>query len=109
MAELSFKQITDKLNTEFTGEVRKLIFWYDEAAEFRDDVDGLELVNAKVYHLKPDNQFYTKYFLECVTRQRITWCMRRSRNRSWQQIIWRTQSTTPRNSLRIALRCLFSI
>jgi len=66
MAELSFKQITDKLNTEFTGEVRKLIFWYDEAAEFRDDVDGLELVNAKVYHLKPDNQFYTKYFLECV-------------------------------------------
>ena len=66
MAELNLKQITDKLNSEFTGEVRKLVFWYDGGAEFMDDVDTLELVNAKVLHLEPDNQFYTKYFLECV-------------------------------------------
>ncbi|MGE9975332.1 BREX-1 system phosphatase PglZ type A [Coprococcus catus] len=66
MAELNLKQITDKLNSEFTGEVRKLVFWYDANAEFVDDVDTLELVNAKVLHLEPDNQFYTKYFLECV-------------------------------------------
>lgn len=65
MAELNLKQITDKLNSEFTGEVRKLVFWYDANAEFAEDVDGLELVNAKVLHLAPDNQFYTKYFLEC--------------------------------------------
>ncbi len=66
MAELNLKQITDKLNSEFTGEVRKLVFWYDAGAEFADDVDTMELVNAKVLHLEPDNQFYTKYFLECV-------------------------------------------
>ncbi|MGN0264032.1 MAG: BREX-1 system phosphatase PglZ type A [Oliverpabstia sp.] len=66
MAELNLKQITDKLNTEFTGEVRKLVFWYDANAEFVDDVDTMDLVNAKVLHLEPDNQFYTKYFLECV-------------------------------------------
>lgn len=66
MAELNLKQITDKLNSEFTGEVRKLVFWYDGGAEFVDDVDTLDLVNAKVLHLEPDNQFYTKYFLECV-------------------------------------------
>lgn len=66
MAELNLKQITDKLNSEFTGEVRKLVFWYDGGAEFVDDVDTLELVNAKVLHLEPDNQFYTKYFLESV-------------------------------------------
>ena len=66
MAELNLKQITDKLNSEFTGEVRKLVFWYDANAEFVDDVDTMELVNAKVLHLEPDNQFYTKYFLECV-------------------------------------------
>ena len=66
MAELNLKQITDKLNSEFSGEVRKLVFWYDEGAEFVDDVDTLDLVNAKVLHLEPDNQFYTKYFLECV-------------------------------------------
>lgn len=66
MAELNLKQITDKLNSEFTGEVRKLVFWYDEGAEFVDDIDTMDLVNAKVLHLEPDNQFYTKYFLECV-------------------------------------------
>lgn len=66
MAELNLKQITDKLNSEFTDEVRKLVFWYDANAEFVDDVDTMDLVNAKVLHLEPDNQFYTKYFLECV-------------------------------------------
>lgn len=66
MAELNLKQITDKLNSEFTGEVRKLVFWYDANAEFVDDVDTMDLVNAKVLHLELDNQFYTKYFLECV-------------------------------------------
>jgi hypothetical protein len=54
------------LNSEFTGEVRKLVFWYDEDAEFMDDVDSLNLINARVIHLAQDNQFYTKYFLECV-------------------------------------------
>lgn len=66
MAELNLKQITDKLNAEFTGEVRKLVFWYDANAEFAEDVYTMDLVNAKVLHLEPDNQFYTKYFLECV-------------------------------------------
>ena len=34
MAELNLKQITDKLNHEFTGDTRKLVFWYDDKAEF---------------------------------------------------------------------------
>ncbi len=66
MAELNLKQITNKLNMEFAGEVRKLVFWYDANAEFVDDVDTIGLINAKVLHLESDNQFYTKYFLECV-------------------------------------------
>jgi uncharacterized protein (TIGR02687 family) len=66
MAELNLNQITDKLNKEFAGGVRKLVFWYDANAEFKEDVESLGLVNAKVLHLEPDNQFYTKYFLECV-------------------------------------------
>lgn len=65
MAELNLKQITDKLNSEFTGEVRKLVFWYDANAEFKDDIETMELENAKILHLEPDNQFYIKYFLEC--------------------------------------------
>ena len=64
LAELNLKQIVDKLNTEFTGDTRKLVFWYDEKGEFAEDIDGIELANAKVYKLKKGNQFYTKYFLE---------------------------------------------
>lgn len=68
MAELNLKQITDKLNAEFSGESRKLVFWYDDKAEFVGDIDTLELTNAKVYPLQSDNQFYTKYFLERLDR-----------------------------------------
>lgn len=66
MAELNLKQITDRLNSEFTGESRKLVFWYDDNGEFAEDIDALDLQNAKVYKLQQDNQFYTKYFLERV-------------------------------------------
>lgn len=66
MAELNLKQIVDKLNREFTGDVRKLVFWYDEKGEFAQDIDGIELANAKVYRLEQGNQFYTKYYLEKV-------------------------------------------
>ena len=59
MSELNLKQITDKLNSEFASDVRKLVFWYDANAEFQEDIDSIELENAKVLHLEPDNQFYS--------------------------------------------------
>lgn len=68
MAELNLKQIIDRLNAEFTGDTRKLVFWYDDKGEFAEDMDYVELANAKVYRLQPDNQFYTKYFLERVDK-----------------------------------------
>ena len=64
MAEMSIKQIIDRLNTEFTGDTRKLVFWYDDNGEFVEDMQNVELENAKVYFLQPDNQFATKRFLE---------------------------------------------
>lgn len=66
MAELNLKQITDKLNGQLRGESRKLVFWYDDKAEFVDDIDTIELEYAKVLKLDGSNQFYTKYFLECI-------------------------------------------
>lgn len=66
MAELNVKQIVDKLNSEFVGDTRKLVFWYDENGEFAEDIESIELANAKVYRLEEGNQFYTKYFLEKV-------------------------------------------
>lgn len=66
MAELNLKQIIDRLNAEFTGGTRKLVFWYDDKGEFAEDMDSVVLDNAKIYRLEPDNQFYTKRFLERV-------------------------------------------
>lgn len=68
MAELSLKQITDKLNQEFLGDTRKLVFWYDDKADFTEDINTLELTNAKILHLEKDNQFHTKHFLERVDK-----------------------------------------
>lgn len=66
MAELNLTQISDKLNEEFSGDVRKLIFWFDDKAEFVDDIDSLELNNAQILRLEPHEQLKMKYRLECV-------------------------------------------
>ncbi len=64
MAELNLNQIIEKLNKEFSGESRKLVFWYDDNGDFAGDIDSVELKNARVYRLTPTNQFRTKIFLE---------------------------------------------
>lgn len=64
MAEMNIKQIIDRLNAEFTGDTRKLVFLYDDNGEFVEDMQNVELEHAKVYYLQPDNQFATKLFLE---------------------------------------------
>ncbi|MDD4503804.1 MAG: BREX-1 system phosphatase PglZ type A, partial [Clostridiaceae bacterium] len=65
---MDLKSIQEKLNSEFKSSDRKLVFWYDDNAEFVDEVDFIILDNAKVYKLKPDNWFYTKYFFEMVDK-----------------------------------------
>ena len=66
MAELSLKQITDRLNEEFgaPSDHRKLIFWYDDHGDFTEDIDSMELENAKVLKQEEGHQFALKYFLE---------------------------------------------
>ena len=66
MAELNLKQITDRLNEEFASISghQKLVFWYDDHAEFLEDIDSMELENAKILKLQENHQFETKYFLE---------------------------------------------
>jgi hypothetical protein len=61
---LKLQQIIDKLNAEFAGERRRLIFWYDTNGEFANYIGDLELENAKIHHLTHDNLFKTKVLLE---------------------------------------------
>ena len=35
-----------------------------DKADFAEDIDSIQLENAKILKLEPDNQFQTKYFLE---------------------------------------------
>lgn len=60
---MNLKHIQEKLNEIFQRETR-LVFWYDDKAEFAEDIDNLELESAEIYHLTLDNWLYTKYFLE---------------------------------------------
>jgi uncharacterized protein (TIGR02687 family) len=65
MAELNLKQIADKLEEAFSeGDGRKLVFWYDEQGDFREEIGQLQLKNAKIYRLEEHNQVRTKVFLE---------------------------------------------
>lgn len=64
MATLDLKQITDKLGDAFTGDTRKIVFWYDDAGEFAEDIDTLEIARAKLHKLTQTNLFSTKYLLE---------------------------------------------
>lgn len=64
MAELNLNQIIEKLNDEFAGDARKLVFWYDDNGDFAEDMDSVQLQNAKIHRLTPTNQFRTKILLE---------------------------------------------
>ncbi len=61
---MNLKYIQEKLNEMFAGDSRQLVFWYDEEAEFCEEINKLQLDNAQVYHLKKDNWLHAKYFLE---------------------------------------------
>ena len=105
MAELNLKQIIDRLNAEFVGDTRKLVFWYDDKADFAEDLENVELENAKIYRLQPDNQFYTKYFLERWTPPPITLSTPRSPSPMCGKTTWRTPCCTPGGSLPTVPRC----
>ncbi len=46
------------------GAVRNIVFWYDEDGAFADEVDGLELANAKTIKLYDNNAFAVKLHIE---------------------------------------------
>ena len=49
MSELNLKQIIDRLNEEFMGDTRKLVFWYGDKGEFAEDVKDKHLEDTLLY------------------------------------------------------------
>lgn len=68
MVSKEIQEIEQKLNSEFEEDNIRLIFWYDEKQEYEEDIDTLELKNAKIHKLDGKNFFYTKYLLEEVDK-----------------------------------------
>ncbi|HDR4425392.1 BREX-1 system phosphatase PglZ type A [Bacillus sp. N447-1] len=46
------------------GKHRHIVFWYDEAGEFKGDIHNLELDGIRIWEVTPNNLFATKYELE---------------------------------------------
>jgi uncharacterized protein (TIGR02687 family) len=46
------------------GSRRNIVFWYDEAGAFSEEVDSLALENAKIVRLSDNNIFATKMYIE---------------------------------------------
>lgn len=59
------KILEENLNKEPSdGKRRNIVFWYDSDGEFTEEINELELENAKILHLTDRNSFYIKYILE---------------------------------------------
>lgn len=105
MAELNLKQITDKLNAEFAGDVRKLVFWYDAGAEFAGDVDALGLETPKFCILRRTTSFTRNTFWSVWTGKRITWFMRLLQSLPCGRTTLPIRYGIPKNFLQTAPRC----
>lgn len=60
---MDLQNIQDQLNTEFAKESTKYIFWFDDKAEYEEEVSELELGDVKLHILDGTNWLYSKYLL----------------------------------------------
>lgn len=62
---MNLLEIQNKLNNLLSGSERKIVFWYDEDAEYLEDIENLLLSEGNKLHiLTMDNCFETKLILE---------------------------------------------
>lgn len=61
--KMDLQNIQDQLNTEFSKEDTRIIFWFDDKGEYEDEVSELQLNNAKLHILDGTNWFYSKWLL----------------------------------------------
>lgn len=67
---MNLDEIENRINSIFAEDYnRQIIFWYDENQEFIEDIDNIQLNNAKLHILKENNLIQTKYKIEFEDRQ----------------------------------------
>ena len=105
MAELNLKQIIDRLNAEFVGDTRKLVFWYDDKADFAEDMENVELENAKIYISSQITSSIPNTFWNGWTPPPITLSTPRSPSPMCGKTTWRTPCCTHDGSLPTVPHC----
>lgn len=60
---MDLQNIQDQLNTEFAKDSTKYIFWFDDKAEYEDELSELQLGDVKLHILDGTNWLYSKYLL----------------------------------------------
>ena len=61
---MNLGEIENRINSIIDGAYhRQIVFWYDENQEFVEDIENIQLNNAKLHILK-DNLIKTKYKIE---------------------------------------------
>ncbi|RMC93038.1 BREX-1 system phosphatase PglZ type A [Clostridium autoethanogenum] len=62
---MNLTEIQNKINTLLDGTERKIVFWYDDDAEYQEDIQNIVLSEENKLHiLTQDNWFETKLLLE---------------------------------------------
>lgn len=62
---MDLTEIQDKINALLSGTERKIVFWYDDDAEYQEDIKNIVLKEGNKLHiLTQDNWFETKLLLE---------------------------------------------
>ena len=62
---MELHDIENKLNMLLAGSGRKIVFWYDDDAEYEEDIENLQLAAGnKKWILTQNNWFETKLMLE---------------------------------------------
>ena len=62
---MNLEEIENRINSIIDEAYhRQIVFWYDENQEFIEDINNIQLNNAKLHILKDNNLIKTKYQIE---------------------------------------------
>ena len=60
---MDLQNIQEQLNTEFAKQETRIVFWFDDKAEYEAEVTELELGSVKLHILDGINWLYSKWLL----------------------------------------------
>ena len=62
---MDLQEIGEKINLLLSGDYRKIVFWYDEEAEYTEDINDINLADGcKLWIVNENNWFETKLQVE---------------------------------------------